>query len=542
MKKIFIEKGETVASVLEKIFATADNDIILVVPKNAALKGSAGNFRLLQREADGAQKRLTVESVDDEVLALAASSNLHASHPLFRGERGAQALSDIVAAGREVAAGSAQSSPEEEGTAGAEAVELREKQLWRQGTQDASAREAPREETPAYAPSPKKRLSRWFIVCAVFGIVAVAAAGGALAMGRFFSWAEVAVNLKKTPWNFENAFSADKSLTRTSFETRTFPAEVFMQQRTTTQFFPASGVATVSQKAAGTITVYNSFSSQPQVLVATTRFATADGSIFRLAQQITVPGAKVSDGKIIPSSIEASVTADKPGAEYNRKGEERLTIPGFKGTPRYEGFYGVLKETSGGFVGQKKVPTDADVASARDKTTEILKSSLQSAFFNNRPRGFVIADGMSEVVIDKLTVNRSTDEGGNFSVFGAATFRAFGFKEEDVRSFLERLAGDELEAAGIQGPLVFQTLDVKYAQAKPDFGKGRVNFILTARGEAVRKFSPEEFRDQSAGKKVEEVRSAIAALSGLSDGKISIWPFWVRTLPSDTKRISVTVR
>ena len=542
MKKIFIEKGETVASVLEKIFATADNDITLVVPKNAALKGSAGNFRLLQRETEGAQKQLTIESVDDEVLALAASSNIHATHPLFRGERGTQALSDIVAARHEDREIPGNPSAEKIETTSAE-EKLREKQSWpRESAHDTLPRETSHGEVSEYVPEPKKRSSGWLIVCAVLGVLVVAVLGGAIIMSRFFSWAEVTVNLKKTPWNFEHAFIADKSLANTSFETRTLPAEMFVQQRTTTHFFPASGVATVSQKATGKITVYNVFSSQSQVLVATTRFVTSDGSIFRLTEQITVPGAKVSDGKIIPSSIEASVAADKPGVEYNRKGEEKLTIPGFKGTPRYDGFYGVLEETSGGFVGQKKVPTDADIASAKDKTTEILKTSLQSTFFNNRPQGFVIADGMSEIVVDKLTINRLTDEGGNFSVFAAATFRAFGFREEDVRSFLERVASEELQAGGVQGPLVLQALDVKYSQSKPDFAKGRANFILTAQGEVVREFSPEEFRNQVAGKKVEEVRSAVSALPGLSDAKISVWPFWVHALPSNGERVSVTVR
>ena len=65
----------------------------------------------------------------------------------------------------------------------------------------------------------------------------------------------------------------------------------------------------MSQKAQGTLTIYNAYSSAPQTLVATTRFVTPDGKIFRLTNEVTVPGAKITNGQIVPSSINAPIAA-----------------------------------------------------------------------------------------------------------------------------------------------------------------------------------------------------------------------------------------
>ena len=101
--------------------------------------------------------------------------------------------------------------------------------------------------------------------------------------------------------------------------------------------------------------------------MATTRFATSDGKIFRLASTVTVPGATVVNGQITPSTISAPIIADQPGPDYNVGPVARLTVPGFqKDAARYSGFYGTIaSSTSGGYIGKKAVPTAADVVAAR---------------------------------------------------------------------------------------------------------------------------------------------------------------------------------
>ncbi len=47
--------------------------------------------------------------------------------------------------------------------------------------------------------------------------------------------------------------------------------------------------------------------------------------------------------------------------------------------------------------------------------------------------------------------------------------------------------------------------------------------------------------NEKAGKKIEEARSLVSSLVGLSDAKISLWPLWLKNLPADAAKINIVV-
>ena len=72
---------------------------------------------------------------------------------------------------------------------------------------------------------------------------------------------------------------------------------------------------------------------------------------------VTIPGTKVENGKTVPGSKEVDVVADKAGAEYNI-GLTDFTIPGFKGSPKFETVFARSKtEMTGGYVGNSQIVT-----------------------------------------------------------------------------------------------------------------------------------------------------------------------------------------
>src|SRR5208337_1616852 len=108
-------------------------------------------------------------------------------------------------------------------------------------------------------------------------------------------------------------FTADKAASQINAAQNIIPAQVFLVPKNFTESFPASGEQNVSLKAQGTITIYNAYSSSQQTLVAATRFVTPAGKIFRLVNSVVVPGAAVTNGQIVPSSIAVPVVADQVG-------------------------------------------------------------------------------------------------------------------------------------------------------------------------------------------------------------------------------------
>lgn len=528
MKKIFVDKNEGVAEVVEKIIGDPASEIVFTVPKNAALGESVSNFHLIKREAESAGKKVLIESVDEEILALAKASRLEASHPLFEGEKKHSSLSDIVP--RRLVRGEKPelTSPPNKGKKRRVETEVREVEVSREVEPIRSGGQA------EYQPAEGKRF--WWKL--IFGVVlfAVVVVFIGWAATKFYSRATVTISFKKTPWTYEHSFLADTSASKVNLDENILPAELFASRRNLTQLFPASDMKNVSSKARGRITIYNAYSSQPQVLVATTRFLTPDGKIFRLADKVTVPAAAIKNGDIVPSHINADVVAEAAGPDYNIGPVPRLTIPGLKGSPKYKGFYGELKEQSkGGFVGQKAVPNSEDVKNAKDKTTEILRTSLENGFLNSYPPDFRILDGASAIEITKLDVNENTDPRGNFSVFGEAKLTALGFRESDIKSFLKFVVSRDNPSAD------FDELHLNYSQVKPDFRRKAVSFSLSADAVLRPSFSADDFRTKILSRDVGEARSLISALPGLANAKVSLWPIWLGRIPIDPRRVSILV-
>ncbi|MBM3257410.1 MAG: hypothetical protein FJY98_03770 [Candidatus Liptonbacteria bacterium] len=534
MKKIIVNKDDTTSAVVRKMLGTLDKDITLVIPKNSKVGTSLNNFHILNREAEAAGKKLAVESVDEEVLAYAKVAGLTSDHP-FLGRPG---LQDIVprtkASPVEIAARHFKEA-KTKSSRGRKAAVKEEEVLPEEKPQEIFL--APVREEEEVKPHRRgSRKSRWTI-WAVGGMVAVGAAG-IWAVGAFWGRAEVTVRLEEYPWSLKSNFVADATVSKPNAAQKILPAEAFSLDRNITQTFPAAGVQNVEESAQGTITIYNAYSSTAQALVATTRFTTSDGKIFRLKERVTVPGATVKDGAITPASITATVIAEKAGPSYNIGPVSRLTIPAFKGTPKYDGFYGVLSEgAKGGFIGAKKVATERDIAAAKTKTVEILKGSLESLFIATKPSGFHVPEGAMSFILKRVVVNEKTDAQGNFNVFGEATLSAVGFREEDLVELVRQYAATERGGA----PLTFRSFEFTAKSINLDIAAKRNTFSADINAVLTTVFAPETFKDSIKNLSVESAQSAIGRISGLAEGKVSLWPFWIKRVPADASRIVVKV-
>ena len=581
-KKIIIEKEEGAGEVVDRILGEPDHALVLVVPRGSTLGKSARNFTLIKRESADVGKEISVESVDENILAFAKNAGISVNHPLLRDRSasGVSGISDIVPIthrssddedvderesareeelphGRRRVVATRKSAPSQKISPAAPDENDEENVVYGKDEEDDSENGIQQEEKSFFKeedrffkkrqistaeetddereedfgnPAKTKRWIGWTVAAVV--LIAAILYGVTVIFGS----AKINITFKKTPWGYNGGFTADKAVSSINATQNIIPAQIFSVPKNVTQLFPASGKENVSLKAQGTITIYNAYSSSPQSLVATTRFLTPDGKIFRLVNGVVVPGAAITNGQIVPSSINAAVVADQAGPGYNVSSTPKLTIPGFQGTPKYDAFYGALaSSTSGGFIGEKAVPTANDITSAKQKVTDVLTSDLQGGLAGSYTSNFKILDGATNIQITKLTVNTSTDANGNFSVFGAGTLSAVGFDETAFKSFLLSLA-QSTEASS-----TFSDLALNYATATPDFTNGKLKFSVNAQGSLEPAFSSDDFRASVAGKKISDAKDAISALSELQAGAISVWPAWLWQIPSNTKRIQITV-
>ncbi|MEY4731827.1 MAG: hypothetical protein RL681_773 [Candidatus Parcubacteria bacterium] len=558
MKKLFVDREESIAPLVERIISDDDNDLVLVIPKNSELGESVSNFRILKREADAAGKNVLVETVDNAVLALAGKANIEGYHPLFR-EGHSRSLSDIRPHGEPSdeppVAHPARRSVDVRITKGGKTKTkiIAEESIIDGGPSDEELAEiAEHDRLIAAADTAEtetekrgtRRFPRIRIPRMRFGRKSTIAIGatllvllvGGFVVGRFMSRADVVLAFKTSDGSQTVSVTASKAVAKIQANGMlTLPGELLSQTRNTTQFFPATGKAVVSQKATARMGIYNAYSSEKQTLVATTRFETPDGKIFRLDSGVTIPGAKIQDGKIIPSSIEVAVTADKPGEAYNVGPIPKLTIPGLKGSPKFAGFYGEFKDkATGGAVGERPVPTDADIATARAKVTETLSLTLKSNLLANRPDDMKVLDGASSFTLPRFTVNKTINDEGQFNVFAEGQFRAIAFREGDLKqALLSRAANGRTD-------LAFRSLEFTFRDVQADLGKGEVSFTVEAKGTIAPRFDEAEFRNSLAGRSLKDARALILSLPDLREAQIDLWPFWIGTVSSNPGHIKVT--
>ena len=135
----------------------------------------------------------------------------------------------------------------------------------------------------------------------------------------------------------------------------------------------------ISQKAKGSIVLYNEFSSLPQKLLAGTFISDNEGKSYQTDDAVTIPGYSFDENKkIVPGQIIVNISSFLPGENYNGF-QEDFYINSFKDTKKYDLIYGKLKNPIvGGALGLYYVPNESD----KIKIENIAKTSLKEALYN----------------------------------------------------------------------------------------------------------------------------------------------------------------
>ncbi len=362
------------------------------------------------------------------------------------------------------------------------------------------------------------------IVIIIFGFVMYVSLGKA----------EIIVKPVARPLNFNINVSVSDEFLEVSQQLKKIPGQLFSVEKKIEESFSTTGEKDVVQKARGKITVFNEYGTTTQVLIATTRFESDSGLIFRTLKTITVPGTKVQNGKIIPGSIEVEVIADKAGDLYNI-GSGKFTITAFKekgDMDRYGKFYGQSNESmKGGIVGKAKVVTEEDYLNAKKKVEERIVAEAQQEL-KTQASGLKILESLLPVV-NNITSSAQIDEAtDSFTVSGVATLRTVGFKESDLNNLLVKYI------QSINDVSVFpDKFNLKFQDVKFDDGAKILKFNITVESLAYSKIEQDKIIADLMGKNENEIRDYIKGVEGISSARVVLSPFGVWRVQKDLSRI-----
>ncbi|MCL4404979.1 MAG: hypothetical protein M1361_02225 [Patescibacteria group bacterium] len=532
MKKIYVSKTDSVASVIEKVISAKDKEVTLSIPRDAEFSRLKNNFKLLKREAEQAGKEVAIESVDDNALDSAATVGIKAVNPFF-GQK-ARVISDIVVKGeisepavQDDRRSKAKPSPKQliEEKVETETIftahELSE-------TSGSIWTETVEEDHP----------HRGWTILKWIGL-AVVVIGACFAAYTLLPQVTVNLTFTETPFDYNGPLVVDSNAQGVSVSSTqiTVPGTIFSDTENYAVPFTPSASKQVSQSAIGSIQIYNDYSSQSQVLIKTTRFTAPDGRVYRLDKAVTIPGATISGGKLQPSSIVATVTADQPGASYNIATTTRFRIPGFENSPKYDGFYAdSVGPITGGFVGEMSVPTAADIAAARTTAENTLESTLTNKLMLKLPTNVKVLEGSSQIATTSETISSTPDSNGQYLLTVYGSIKVIAFKENDI---LSALATQMVNQSNTN--LLLHDYSATYGSAQPNFSKGVMTASLNLASNWVQPFNVTDFQNKAKGLDGPSLEVLINSLPGIKSANIKFWPFWVNKAPQNASKIHVDV-
>lgn len=350
--------------------------------------------------------------------------------------------------------------------------------------------------------------------------------------------AKVAIVPKKEKSILDVAVVVDKNVSQVSIEK--IPGQLVQIEKPFEREFPATGKKTVSEKAKGTVTVYNAFSSSPQTLVATTRFLSKTGKLFRLVASTTIPGASVEDGKIIPNAVDVEVVADQPGDEFNI-GPSDFTIPGFQGTPKFAGFYG--KSTSamaGGLTGEFRVVSKEDLEKAKDAVRQEIEGGARQELLSKIPADLKFIAGAEEERVSEIIASREVGaKAETFTLKAKLTLRALLFKESDLETLADQVIGAKISADQTLTP---ESRKLSYGKPELNVTQGWMKLSVSVEQEIMGKIDSAALKEKLAGKNETEIRGIISQEKGVESATVTFWPFWVSSAPRSSGKIQVIIQ
>lgn len=357
--------------------------------------------------------------------------------------------------------------------------------------------------------------------------------------------ADIEISPQTQILTLETKLTVDQSINEADFSSKVIPGELFQKEKAVAENFPASGSATKEGKAEGTIRVYNEYSTASQVLVATTRFISAEGKLFRTPKRVTIPGGTYEKGKLVAGYADIKIVADESGPEYNI-GPSTFSIPGFAGTDRYTKFYAKSSEPmAGGFLQGASLVTKQDLeqaeesltSKAKEQTGNSLREELRSGDYSGKY--IFIEKAIDTAITETFSLAKEGTEANDFNYQAKAKSKTIIFKKENLNSFVK----DFLLSKTPQGYKVHdESLKIEYLPETINLSAGKITLSLNISATVYFDVNLSNLKEAVSGKSLTGSKLFLENQPGVGRVQVDFWPFWVKKAPENLDKISIRLQ
>jgi len=351
--------------------------------------------------------------------------------------------------------------------------------------------------------------------------------------------ATISINTQKGSIDYAGNILIDTKTTKSDFTKNVLPGRLIKISQTVTEVFESTGKVTGGAKAKGKITIYNAYNTSPQILVQNTRFESPDGLIFKLDSRITVPGATLKNGEIVPSSIIANVTASETGTKYNIS-PVRFTIPGFKGTDRFNGFYGESKEKfSGGSEGESIVVSSVDLKNAEKSASDILFKKLDVELYKQIKSNEKVYKDAIVIKVVKVDFGgtKAGDSKEKFNANITGEIKTIAFPKNEFISLIKYNVEKSLQ----KDEELFGEFSEEIINIKPDDKNNQLTINLKIIYPTKKKINSTAIINSIKGKTIDQTKQILSNNESIEKANIKLYPIWLNIIPNVTSKIHLGI-
>lgn len=515
MDTIYIDSDEELTSIIEKLQRSGASEVNFSCPKGAMLFQSIINLKILSKEAKKFGKIIGLVTTDDVIKNLAGQVGIKVFEPGKEGE--AIAIHP-------------RPQPKTENVIEIDRIVRKDMPKVVHFQKEKKIVEVIKKE-PQKPIRPKKRLT--LILLLIFILLLVGFG--------YFILPKATVFLQVVSESFATNFKiiVDKNLKVIDPINSIIPGTELNLTKEISKQYPATGQKKVgTAKASGKITINNYWDSNPQTISKGSNLSSS-GLKFVSLQDVTVPGASISQGAQVPGQAEVSIEAAEPGDEYNISGAKFTitSLPADKQAKIYGTSSGSL---TGGKTVEKKIVSDNDIKKAREEIEKEIIQQSKTELESKNPGKKVITEAISVDLSNFNTSKKSGEEADDFEATADAKVKALAFKDADFRQVIAEKSKEKVPEG--KEILIKPDDDITVKASQIDFNIGKMDLEGNINSQIVLKIDQGKLKKDIQGQSSWQAEENLQKSGLYEDARVNVWPdWWFRKVPFLQQRIKIEI-
>ncbi len=526
---IYIDTEDDITAIIGKVKAAKAKIVALVPPKRIGAIQSAVNLKLVHRAAEQADKRLVLISNNAALMALAGSAGI----PVAKNLQSKPELAEIPALevddGEDIIDGDALSP-----TVKDDAVEA---VLATEGVEKTAA-SSPKAALGAAAVAAKSKVKipnfnsfRKKLLLII--LAAVVLIGGLVWAFVFAPRATIIVQARTSDIALNTQVKLSDAGT-TSLKEGIVRIVTKSSKKDVSVPFTATGKKDVGEKATGTVrfkisnpAIYATGATIP----AGTKVVASSGASFSTNSAVSFDSDE--SGSVLAAGKTVAVTADASGTSSNGANGSASGPSGF--TTAF------TVATSGGTDKTVTVVEQGDIDNVSEQVltnseSDAAKQALAKEFGNE----YVVLDGSFKANKDEVKPSPAVGAeaaDGKGVLAGSVTYTLSAVPKGEMSKFLSEYFAQAIDGKTSQKIYNDGIKTVSFTNVNAV--EGGYTAGVTTNGKVGPKVDENALKEFANGKKTGEIQDYARNVNGVENVEVKLSPFWVTSVPGDTKKISV---